>query len=697
MASGCGDVLSLQDLKTAKVHQIFEAEVITGKAGGMPSGADIDYATNPVTGQTQKTMPAILRDVGYKPASFDFTTGGTLGVTDRDTAVLWPLASGGDGVYYYWEGALPKVIPAASTPTSAGGVSDGAWRPVGDVGLRKDLRSEVSSEGDALITVKQPVSGAVARTQHSKNADVLSIKDFGAKGDGTSDDTAAIQAAVNSQNHLYVPPGVYRCTTTITVSAKICHIFGAGVGVSVLFFDTPTANGLVFDINYQQGGGVQNLTIASKSLNGDLQSVGSAGIGLYVKNANDNFFCDHFEVIRFGTGIKTRGCYQPRFTNFRVNWFSYAGVHLEPYDGTASSNGNGCLFSIGKISNLGYAAGVATATGIRIDFGSGEFFRDIDIQAVGTSVLIRPPTTSLVRYIWMDNILADSASGDGFVFDGGDAEVSNIFANGCWSSNNRNNGVTLLGNNLSGVQWRGGTIRGSQNNGINFQAGGFITFEGVMINNNSNGNQYVYPGVYIGASTSQFSLLNCIIGNLPDRVANLHQGSGVVIENGSSEAIRIIGNDLRAYGSGKKPVEIKGTLTGSVISSNLPLRTPDTNSNVFTSINLHSYNAIASGQNTYLTAGGVGSLSQSQQIAPDGIVQQVNISSSSTPGANQNYAYNLVIGGNTISLGTIEDGSFFLKANVKAVVSAGDNVALQVLTSAGAAAAVHKAIIIISQ
>ena len=69
MSSGCGDVLSLEDLKTAKLHQTFEAEVITGKSGGVATGASIDYATNPVTGQVQKTMPAILRDVGFEPAS----------------------------------------------------------------------------------------------------------------------------------------------------------------------------------------------------------------------------------------------------------------------------------------------------------------------------------------------------------------------------------------------------------------------------------------------------------------------------------------------------------------------------------------------------------------------------------------------------------------------------------------------------
>lgn len=148
MSSGCGDVLNLEDLKTAKKHQVFEAEVITGKAGGVASGADIDYSTNQVTGQAQKTMPAILRDIGFDTAGFDFTTGGTLTVNDRNKAVLWPMASGGDGGYYVWEGALPKVIPATATPASSGGVAPGAWKNVTDQVLRTDL---AAPDGAKLI------------------------------------------------------------------------------------------------------------------------------------------------------------------------------------------------------------------------------------------------------------------------------------------------------------------------------------------------------------------------------------------------------------------------------------------------------------------------------------------------------------------------------------------------------------------
>ncbi|UXM65443.1 endorhamnosidase [Salmonella phage vB_SalP_LDW16] len=163
MSSGCGEVMSLNDLQVAKKHQIFEAEVITGKQGGVAGGADIDYATNQVTGQTQKTLPAVLRDAGFSPASFNFTTGGTLGVNDADKAVLWSKEDGGDGNYYAWRGSLPKVIPAASTPLATGGISDSAWDAFGDITFRAeaDKKFKYSVKLSDFTTLQQLADAAV--------------------------------------------------------------------------------------------------------------------------------------------------------------------------------------------------------------------------------------------------------------------------------------------------------------------------------------------------------------------------------------------------------------------------------------------------------------------------------------------------------------------------------------------------------
>lgn len=132
MSSGCGDVLSLADLQTAKKHQIFEAEVITGKSGGVAGGADIDYATNAVTGQLQKTLPAVLRDAGFSPVSWDFSTGGTLATADRDKVVYDPVSK----TWYSYAGGLPVVVPAGFNP-----VGNADWKPQTDPDLRIDLQS----------------------------------------------------------------------------------------------------------------------------------------------------------------------------------------------------------------------------------------------------------------------------------------------------------------------------------------------------------------------------------------------------------------------------------------------------------------------------------------------------------------------------------------------------------------------------
>lgn len=111
----CGDVLSLEDLQTAKKHQIFEAEVITGKAGGVAGGATIGTATNPVTGQTQQTLPSILADLGFDVQSWTSSTGGVLASANQ---VFLNDTSGSLGVgdYYAWGGPFPKTVPAGTDP-----------------------------------------------------------------------------------------------------------------------------------------------------------------------------------------------------------------------------------------------------------------------------------------------------------------------------------------------------------------------------------------------------------------------------------------------------------------------------------------------------------------------------------------------------------------------------------------------------
>lgn len=92
----------------------------------------------------------------------------------------------------------------------------------------------------------QAGTGAVARSWQSKMRDIVSVKDFGAKGDGVTDDTLAIQAAIDSfttgNGAVFFPVGSYRVTNTITVSKNRIHLRGSGSLASQIIY-APTANG----------------------------------------------------------------------------------------------------------------------------------------------------------------------------------------------------------------------------------------------------------------------------------------------------------------------------------------------------------------------------------------------------------------------------------------------------------------------
>lgn len=91
-----------------------------------------------------------------------------------------------------------------------------------------------------------------AHTIHTKLVPVLDVKhpDYGATGDGSTDDTTAIQAAItalrSSAAELYFPPGTYKITDKLslgTINQRI--IRGAGRGVTLI--KQHTANTPIFE------------------------------------------------------------------------------------------------------------------------------------------------------------------------------------------------------------------------------------------------------------------------------------------------------------------------------------------------------------------------------------------------------------------------------------------------------------------
>lgn len=66
------------------------------------------------------------------------------------------------------------------------------------------------------------------------NSVAISVKSFGAVGNGVADDTIAIQSAVNSSSAVYFPPGSYLTTSTITKATGSLKILGSGIDSAVI-------------------------------------------------------------------------------------------------------------------------------------------------------------------------------------------------------------------------------------------------------------------------------------------------------------------------------------------------------------------------------------------------------------------------------------------------------------------------------
>lgn len=150
---------------------------------------NLDHLTNDRVNETWKDRFGVDRrtwygmEEQYKKALADmgwiliesFQSGATLTLPNQ------ALKDGASGEFYRWDGALPKLVPAGSTPASTGGIGVGAWIGVGDASLRSQL---ASSAGAGMVkasdgrTVEQWLISNDSAAYRAKNMAKLAWVDY---------------------------------------------------------------------------------------------------------------------------------------------------------------------------------------------------------------------------------------------------------------------------------------------------------------------------------------------------------------------------------------------------------------------------------------------------------------------------------------------------------------------------------------
>lgn len=122
-----------------------------------------------------------------------------------------------------------------------------------------DNVSTLTNTTSALVSYTPPGTGAVTRTVQDKLRETISVKDFGAKGDGVNDDTAEIQAAINAaatfgspSNYgatVFFPSGKYLISSTIDLpGAQYVSLIGEGRS-SVISWSAGASSDVMFSMD----------------------------------------------------------------------------------------------------------------------------------------------------------------------------------------------------------------------------------------------------------------------------------------------------------------------------------------------------------------------------------------------------------------------------------------------------------------
>jgi Pectate lyase superfamily protein len=141
-------------------------------------------------------------------------------------------------------------------------------------------------------------TGATQRSVSQWMSEVhLSVRDFGAVGDGNTDNTAAIQAAVNrcialNGGVVYIPPGIYKISAAIVVNSLVSVSF-VGTGYSSAIVQT-SAGANSFTITNSNGFQMSQLYIVANP--------GSTGAAVAVSRSQ-NFSLSDLYIDKHTTGL----------------------------------------------------------------------------------------------------------------------------------------------------------------------------------------------------------------------------------------------------------------------------------------------------------------------------------------------------------------------------------------------------------
>jgi len=404
------------------------------------------------------------------------------------------------------------------------------------------------------------------------------VKAFGATGDGSTDDTVAIQAAIDAAEAagggiVFFPKGLYKITTALIISSSDIHIAGLGIGVSIILVAAAAIN--AFEFGDGTSGKIERNSIRSLSIKASVTKTAGAAIDLDATawTVVDNVW---IEDQYYGIYIHNDGTGAAETANlpFRIYINNCTLRHI------VKTNGIG-IWQKDMLSELhivnteisGEGSSAKCLAGIRLQGGqvSADAGGEYNIIATDTfhclnGLKIDPVADDQVRWGYFTNCYFDTGYIGAYIYPAG--VVESLFFVNCWAGNNTNQGFIFDEN--------GGTIKtvrmiacrsvSNGKSGINISAGDFYDILGCHLSGNSNGASGTYHGIAVANGVNNFTITNCRSGYDNSADWTNSQGYGIAIVGSTHSGVLVANNDCRNNVTGA--ISNEATLSSTVVIKN---------------------------------------------------------------------------------------------------------------------------------
>lgn len=368
--------------------------------------------TSFIRGQPGETFPPLPISTTRASMLLGFDSAGNLTVVTPSaqsaTALSLLLASSANGQGADAVGGVGRVVVSIATlkgliKTGAGKAFVLGYYASGDGGGGQyycDLADTTSSDNGGTIIVAS--DGGRWKLAGQTN---ISVKQFGAKGDGTTNDTAAIQAAINWGGCVYAKAGTY-LHDSLSFIGKSVSMMGDGEDKTIFKANSAV---VMFDVQETTDQALLPLAIVGVQLNGN----GVATSGIRTRYRHKTLFANVTVKNVAGDGLNELDAWNNQRFNLTLN-NNVNGLVLQGANNNSKYNGISAGANSGyqaKVLNGGTVPGGSTA----LSFDNSDFE-----NATGFGVYIN--TTGVVRF--NDCYIGEGIQGTVFDMAAGQAIVS---------------------------------------------------------------------------------------------------------------------------------------------------------------------------------------------------------------------------------------------------------------------------------